>query len=202
MTGLNVTPSAVTRTWFSDSTCVDGSRRKQVEAHRVDADALGVDVLTRTQVLHEVERAAAFDDERAVVGEVRGDVLEAADLIVLGQQVEERVEHDIDQAVGARHSDIGEVADRDVDLIASRLRPKLRDHRLREVDAVDADAGRRERQRDPAGADRELERGAPSASVGKERDGRLLVAALREAVVDSRRWIRRTSSAGRSPSRP
>ena len=119
-----------------------------------------------------------------LVAEVRGHVLEAADLVVLRQQVEERVEHDVDQPVRAGDADVGEVAHGHVDRVAARLRPQPRDHRRREVDAVDPDTRRRERQRDPAGADRQLERRATVGQVGQERDRRLLVAAARQVVVD------------------
>ena len=67
-------------------------------------------------------RDEGFDDERPVVGEVRGHVLEAPHLIVLGQQIEQRVEHDEDQPVPVGHIDVGEVADRDRDLVATGLR--------------------------------------------------------------------------------
>ena len=55
--------------------------------------------------------------------------------------------------------------------LAAGLRVQARDHRLREVDSVDANAALCERQRDPAGPDAELERG----SVGRQ---------LREQVDD------------------
>ena len=45
---------------------------------------------------------------------------------------------------------------------------RLRDHRLGQVDARDPDAARGERQRDPTGADAELQRGAVSRELGEE----------------------------------
>ena len=103
------------------------------------------------------EGAPTFDDERSVVAEVRGDVLEAPHLVVLRQHVEERVEHDIDQPVRADRRRRRHVPQRHGDRIAAGLLTQLCDHRHGEVDAVDRHAGGRERQRDAAGADRELE---------------------------------------------
>ena len=108
----------------------------------------------------------------------------AADLVVLREQVEERVEHDVDQAIGAGDPDLGEVAHGHVDRVTTRLGPQLCDHRRREVDAVDVDTRRREWQRDPAGADRKLERETTGCVSGEERDRRLFVAALCKIVVD------------------
>jgi hypothetical protein len=89
---------------------------------------------------------------------MRDDVLEARDLLVLRRQVHDRVE----DAVGDRERRLdgrrGETADGHADLLVARLRPQPRDHRRREVDPVHASAAPRERQRDPAGADAELER--------------------------------------------
>ena len=64
----------------------------------------------------------------------------------------------------------GEVADRDADLLGAGLRPQPRDHRLREVDPVHSHAALRERQRDPARADAELERGAVAGQLRQEVD--------------------------------
>ena len=63
-----------------------------------------------------------------------------------------------------------EVADRDADLLRARLRAQSFDHRGREVDAVHANAALRERQRDAAGADPELERGTVARQVREEVD--------------------------------
>ena len=51
---------------------------------------------------------------------------------------------------------------------APRLRPQLRDHGRRQVDPVHANAPPAERQRDTAGADAQLERGAVSRQIGEE----------------------------------
>ena len=63
-----------------------------------------------------------------------------------------------------------EVADRDADLLSARLRAQSLDHRGREIDAVHANAALRERQRDAAGADPELERGTVAGQVREEVD--------------------------------
>ena len=57
----------------------------------------------------------ASRDEDAAVGEVRGDVREAAHLLLLRQQSEERVEDEVDERVAAFDADVGEVAHRDRD---------------------------------------------------------------------------------------
>ena len=101
---------------------------------------------------------ARLDHEPAAALEMRGGVLEARDLRVLRDQVEDRVEDEVDERELPVDAGRREVADRDVDLVASRLRAQPRHHRLRAVDAGDAHAARGERQRDPAGADAELER--------------------------------------------
>ena len=78
----------------------DGIVAADVEPHLVDRDRLGVDVLIVAQAM-QIAGHERLDDERAVVGEVGGDVLEAAHLLVLVQQVEERVVDDVDQPVAA-----------------------------------------------------------------------------------------------------
>ncbi len=52
----------------------------------------------------------------------------------------------------------------------SRLAAESLEHRLGEVDAVHAHAARPERERDPPGADAELERGALARERGEELD--------------------------------
>ena len=111
-----------------------------------------------------------FDHEAAARLQVRGDVLEARDLRVLRRQVHDRVEDEVRE--GERPVDGGrrEVADRDADLLRALLRAQSLDHRGREVDAVHANAALRERQRDAAGADPELERGTVTGQVREEVD--------------------------------
>ena len=57
--------------------------------------------------------------------------------------------------------------------LRARLGAQPRDHRLGEVDPVHRHAARGERQRDPAGADAELERGAVARQLGEEVDRRV-----------------------------
>ncbi len=118
-------------------------------------------------------RNAHLDHEAPARLEVRGDVLEARDLLVLRRQVHDRVEDEVGDRERPLDRGRGEVADRHADVLGARLRAQSRDHRLREVDPVHADSALRERQRDPAGADPELERGAAPGELGEEIDGRI-----------------------------
>ncbi len=66
--------------------------------------------------------------------------------------------------------------------LPSRLLAKLRHHVGREVDALESDAAGRQREPDPAGADRELERRAVAGQLGEE-GHRLVLVASQVAVV-------------------
>src|SRR5215216_1117108 len=112
-----------------------------VEAHLIDADRLGVDVLLVTQAV-EIGRHERLDDKCAVVGEMGGYVLETAHLVVLRQEVEQRVEHDVDQAVAVRDRHVGEVTDGHRNLVTARLGPESGDHGRRKIDAGETDAPR------------------------------------------------------------
>ncbi len=118
-------------------------------------------------------RDADLDHETSAGPEVRGGVLEAGHLIVLRGQVVDRVVDQVGQRELARHPGGGEVAQRDLDPIGAGLGPELLHHLAREVDAAHRDAAPGERQRDPAGADAELQRSAVSGQPGQEVDGRL-----------------------------
>ena len=101
-----------------------------------------------------------------------GDILEALDLRVLGEEREERVEHDKDESEGTLHIDVGEVAHRQGDRIAASFGVQLPKHRFGGIDAVNLDTSCRERQRDSSSTDSELEdRGGPS-EFGQCLDGR------------------------------
>ena len=78
---------------------------------------------------------------------------EARDLRVLRGQVHDRVEDEVGDREAALDRGRREIADRDADLLGAGLGLQPRHHRLREVDAVHADAALCQRQRDPAGAD-------------------------------------------------
>ena len=106
-----------------------------------------------------------LDHEAAAGLEVGGDVPEARDLLVLRRQVHDRVRDEVGERERPRDGRCREVADRDADLLRARLRAQARHHRLRELDPVHSDAARRERQRDPARADTELERGPAAGEI-------------------------------------
>src|SRR2546423_1221585 len=112
-----------------------------------------------------------LDDEAAAGRELCGDVLEARDLRVLCRQVVDRVEDEVREREGLTRACRGEVADGDGDVLAARLRPELRDHVGREVDAVNANAARHERQRDATRADPEFEGRTVAREIGEELDG-------------------------------
>lgn len=100
--------------------------------------------------------------------EMRSDVAEASHLFVLGEQREERVEDDEDQTEVALNRHVGQIAHVDGDGIAARLRAKLVDDRLRDVDAVDLHPPLGERQRDTTGTDAELEGVSVAGEIGEE----------------------------------
>jgi len=81
------------------------------------------------------------------------------------------------------------------------LARRPRDHRVREIDPAHRDAAPRERQRDPAGADAELERRARAGELGEEADRRLdrggLAVLPDRLVIAARRRPRRSSSRAR-----
>ena len=113
-----------------------------------------------------------LDDEAPAGLEMRRHVAEARDLRLLGRQVHDRVEDHVGEGERAVHLRRGEVADRHADVLAARLRAQLRDHRLRQIDPVNLDAPLRERERDPAGPDPELERASAPGELGEEVDDR------------------------------
>ncbi len=181
----------------------------------VDSDVLGAEV----EDLEPLARGkrpqsgnADLDHEAAARPEVRCNVLEARDLRVLGRQVADRVEDDVrerERAVDLRRR---EVADCDLDLLAAGFFVQLGDHLCGEVDPVHADAALRERERDPAGADSELERRPVTGKRGEELDRRIehvwiehvrrgLVVALRHVlaeVVLGRQAVRTSAPRGRA----
>src|SRR5450759_4613669 len=115
-------------------------------------------------------RNAYLDHEAAAALEVGRDVLEAGDLLVLGCQIVDRIEDEIGERERPLDPGRGEVADCYVDLLGTRLCPQPRQHRRGELDSVHADTTARERQRDPAGADSEFERGAVAGQLRQEVD--------------------------------
>ncbi len=76
------------------------------------------------------------------------DVAETSQLLLLGQQREEGVEHNEDQRERSLDRDVDEVPHRDTYRFSPSPGAQLGDHRLRGVDAVNFDASRREWERD------------------------------------------------------
>ena len=74
-------------------------------------------------------RHRCFDDEASAVAEVSRRVLEAPDLIVSRQQVEDRVVHQIDDPVSTTSCDERHVTNRDIQQITPGLIAKPIDHR-------------------------------------------------------------------------
>lgn len=118
-------------------------------------------------------RYADLDYEAAAGFEVDRRIGEACDLVVLGGEVADRVEHEVDEAERALDQGAGHVADRHRQLAPPGLPTQLADHRLRQIDSADLDAAPGERQRDPSGPDRKLECSATVRQPRQLLDGRL-----------------------------
>src|SRR5919106_3480961 len=103
---------------------------------------------------------ADLDHEAAAGLEVRGDAAEVGDLRFLRRQVHDRVEDEVRDRDCPIHARGREVADRDADPVAARLRPQPRNHRLRQLDAVHWHA-------DMAGTDTRIAPTAESRSAGR-----------------------------------
>ena len=65
---------------------------QQVEPDFIDPDGFRVHVLIIAQTMKK-SRHKGFYHKATIVGEMVSDILKAADLLVLGQQVEQRVEN-------------------------------------------------------------------------------------------------------------
>ncbi|VVJ16261.1 Uncharacterised protein [Amycolatopsis camponoti] len=134
--------------------------RHQVLAHRVVGVHADVPLLGREhqRVLPRREAAqfgnAQLDHEPAAGVQVPGRVAEALDLLVLGEQVPDRVEDQVDQRKAARSRGRRHVAD---DHREVRLLPQSAEHRLGQFDAGDGHSLRGQRDGDASGADGELE---------------------------------------------
>ena len=87
-----------------------------------------------------------------------GSVPEAGNLLFLRDQVEDRVEDEVDEREPSVDTGRRKVTDGDIDLLASRLGAQLGDHRFRGIDPLDAHSTFGEWERDPACADPELQR--------------------------------------------
>src|SRR4051812_17978215 len=84
-------------------------------------------------------------------------VHEASPLALLRDYVPDRVEDEVYESKRTFDAQRRHVADHDRDVVSTRLGAQLADHRVRELDAVDLDAARGQRQRYPSRADGELE---------------------------------------------
>jgi hypothetical protein len=141
-----------------------------VEAEAVRRDRERAKAFARRQSAQ--VRHPDLDDEAPTRFEVSGGVGEAGDLIVLRGQVHDRVEQQIDEPKGARYPFGGEVADRRAHAVGAGLGAQPIDHRRRQVDALHGNTAFAQRQRDPSGADAELEGGAVAGERGEEVDSR------------------------------
>ena len=104
--------------------------------------------------------------------EVPGGIAEALDLLLLGEQVPDRVEHEVDEGESLTGPGRGHVAERDGDPLGSGLLAQAGEHRLRQFDPGHLDAHLPQRERDPAGADRELEGAPAGGELGQAPDRR------------------------------
>jgi len=107
------------------------------------------------------------DDEPPAGCEVIGDVLEATLLRFDIEEREERVERDEHKGERSVHVDVGEVADRDRNVVAAGFGPELVDHRLRRVDAVHLQPPVCERKGQSARTDAELEHRSGAGEAGE-----------------------------------
>jgi hypothetical protein len=82
---------------------------------------------------------------------VLGDVAEAAHLILLRGEREQRVEHDEDEVEPSFDLDVREVTDLNVDAVATWLGAQLRHHLGRRIYPVDLETTLDEWQRHPPG---------------------------------------------------
>jgi hypothetical protein len=132
-------------------------------------------------------------DEAPAVHQMSGGVLEARHLSVLGEQVHDRVEHDVDDTERAVDPGRRHVTAREGDAVTTGPAAQRVQHRPREVDATDRHASLGERDGDPAGPDPELERRSSGRELGEQVDGRsddVRPGHLGDVVVVDRRLLR------------
>lgn len=117
-------------------------------------------------------RHPQLDDKAAAEREVTRRVLKASDLFGLGQQVRDRVEDEVNQCVLPRCAGRGHVSNDHRNPLLVGLATQLVDHRSGELDAGNWYAVLGQRDSDPTGSDRELERSAVASKFGKPIDRR------------------------------
>jgi hypothetical protein len=118
-------------------------------------------------------RHADLDHEAAARFQVRCGVAKAVDLGLLAGQVHDRVEHQVGQPERRVQPGAGEVADGHLDGVAAGFGPQPGHHGRRQVDAGHLDPAGSQRQRDPPGADAQLQRAAGAGQFGQQVDGRV-----------------------------
>lgn len=95
-----------------------------------------------------------------------------------------------DPVVVARHLEIGKVAPHHPDPVGAGLGPSPGDHRGAGFDAVHGYPGTGQRDRQPAGTQRQLEHRPTGGSGGQGRDGRAGVeAGTVDLVIHRRAWV-------------
>jgi hypothetical protein len=102
---------------------------------------------------------------------VPGGVAEALHLLVLRAQVADAVVHDVHEREPAGNGRGRHVPDDDRQLVRGDLPSQPVDHRPRQLDPGHGDTPGCERDGDPTGADRELQRGAGARQSGEEAHG-------------------------------
>ena len=101
---------------------------------------------------------------------MRGSVLEAGDLFVLGSEVGDAVGNQVSEREPSVHLRGCHVPDGHGDALASWLQSQFSDHVRRQFDPVNVHASLAERQRDSTGTDGQLEGRSRSDQSGQELD--------------------------------
>jgi hypothetical protein len=94
------------------------------------------------------------------------NILEAANLVILGGQIKERVRYQEDQIERAINRNVRKAANRHRDGVTAWLLVELRDHPLRGVDSMGRQASSDERYRHPPCTDREFEDRPARGEIG------------------------------------
>jgi len=105
-----------------------GIMSKHIEPNHIDFNRFRFYILVIAQSVkkgwHE-----GLDDERAILGEMMGDIHKTFDLLFLSEKVKQRIPHHIDQVVGAGHRYISKVANDHREFVTARLGSQLVNHR-------------------------------------------------------------------------
>ena len=100
--------------------------------------------------------------------QVDKNVAKTAQLVLLTEQREERIEHDVDQAIRALDRDVRKIARRHRNLCPTWFGAHLGDHRFGGIDTVYAHTVCGEWERHPSGADAQLERRAVARQLSQK----------------------------------